>query len=259
MCGRNAARTHPMRVLILGGTTEATALSGALAERRDIEAVLSLAGRTSAPAESRLPTRIGGFGGIEGLVAFLQAEEVQAVVDATHPFAAQMSRHAVMACEQAGVPLLVHTRPAWTPLAADRWTAVPDMEGAAAALGREPRTVFLTVGRLSLPAFAAAAQHTYVVRSIDAPEPGELPPRHELVLARGPFDVAAETALIQSFGVDVVVTKNSGGKATAAKLEAARGLGLPVIMVDRPPPSGARVEHRLAAVLDWIEAHRPPP
>lgn len=248
-----------MRVLILGGTTEATALSGALAERRDIDAMLSLAGRTSAPAESALPTRVGGFGGIEGLAVYLQAEGIEAVVDATHPFAAQMSRHAVAACEQAGVPLLVHTRPAWTPLAQDRWTAVPDLEGAVAALGREPRTVFLTVGRLSLPAFAAAPQHTYVVRSIDAPEPGELPPRHELVLARGPFDLAAETTLMRRFGVDVVVTKNSGGKATAAKLEAARTLELPVIMVDRPPPSGAQVEHRLPAVLDWIEAHRPTP
>ncbi|GGH10532.1 precorrin-6A reductase [Alsobacter metallidurans] len=248
-----------MRVLILGGTTEATALARALAGRKDLDAILSLAGRTSAPAESALPMRVGGFGGIEGLAAYLTSETIDVVLDATHPFAAQMSRHAAAACAQVGAPLLVYTRPAWEPLKDDRWTTVATMDDAVAALGPQPRTVFLTVGRLSLPAFKAAPQHTYVVRSIDEPDRSDLPPRHELVLARGPFDVAAETALIQRFSVDVVVTKNSGGKATAAKLEAARTLGLPVIMVDRPPPSGPRVEHRLAAVLDWIEAHRPPP
>ncbi|PSC06687.1 cobalt-precorrin-6A reductase [Alsobacter soli] len=248
-----------MRVLILGGTTEATALARRLAGRADIEAALSLAGRTSAPAESPLPTRVGGFGGVEGLAGYLRSERIDAVVDATHPFAAQMSRHAVAACREMTTPLLVYTRPEWRPGPGDRWTTVPDMPAAVEALGVAPRTVFLTVGRLSFPEFFAAPQHRYVARSIDAPDGLDRLPRCELVLARGPFDVEAEAALMQSHGVDVLVTKNSGGAATAAKLEAGRRLGVEVVMVARPAPSGAPVEHHLDAVLAWLEAHRPAP
>ncbi|WP_460447890.1 cobalt-precorrin-6A reductase [Alsobacter sp. SYSU BS001988] len=248
-----------MRVMVLGGTTEASALARRLAGRPDIDAVLSLAGRTSAPAAAPLRTRVGGFGGPAGLADVLRRDGFDAVVDATHPFAAQMSRHAALACAETGTPLVVLTRPAWTPGEGDRWIEVPDMEQAVEALGPEPRTVFLTVGRLSLPAFAAAPQHRYVVRSIDPPDGLERLPRRELVLARGPFGVADEEELMRRTGVDMVVTKNSGGGATSAKLEAARRLGIPVVMVARPPAPDVPRLHDVEAVMAWLEAHRPAP
>jgi precorrin-6A/cobalt-precorrin-6A reductase len=248
-----------MRILVLGGTTEASALARRLAGRPDIDAVLSLAGRTSAPAAAPLPTRIGGFGGVAGLVEALRRDGFDVVVDATHPFAVQTSRHAAQACAATGTPLVVFTRPAWTPGEGDRWIAVDGMESAVAALGPVPRTVFLTVGRLSLPAFAAAPQHRYVVRSIDAPDGLERLPRHDVVLARGPFGVAEEEGLMRRTGVEVLVTKNSGGDATSAKLEAARRLGLTVVMVARPPSPDVPRLHDLDAVMAWLEAHRPAP
>ena len=249
-----------MKLLILGGTSEASALATALAPRSDLEAVLSLAGRTSAPETPPIPHRIGGFGGIAGLSNYLYAEHIDAVVDATHPFAAQMSRHAAEACRALGLPLAAFTRPPWHPVEGDRWSEVQDMEAAVAALGNAPRRVFLTVGRLSLPAFAAVPQHHYLVRTIDVPDGLAGLPSHRLIQARGPFDAEAEEDLMRREAVEVLVTKNSGGPATWGKMEAARRLGLPVIVVQRPArPEDVRVLHDLGAVLDWIEAHRPPP
>ncbi|MFO1147323.1 MAG: cobalt-precorrin-6A reductase [Alsobacter sp.] len=252
-----------MRVLVLGGTTEAATLAGLLAHREDIDTMLSLAGRTSAPVRPPVPYRIGGFGGVAGLVAFLRDNAIDALVDATHPFATQMSAHAVQACRESGTPLLVLGRPAWQAGAGDCWTEVANAAEAARALGTEPRTVFLTVGRLSLPAFVAAPQHRYVVRSIDRPEGLDALPSHRLVLARGPFDLAAERALMREEEVDVVVTKNSGGAATGAKLAAARELGLPVVVIRRPAASGAPEVHDPQAALAWLDtllgAHRAPP
>jgi precorrin-6A/cobalt-precorrin-6A reductase len=243
------------RILILGGTSEAMALARVLAERPEIVAVMSLAGRTGHPVLPPIAHRIGGFGGIDGLAAYLEEQPIAAVIDATHPFAAQMTRNAAEACERLGVPRLVFTRPAWRPSEGDQWICVTDTDAAVDALGDVPRKVFLTVGRLSLPAFKRAPQHHYVMRSIDAPEEADRPPQMELILARGPYDVSAERDLMATHGIDVVVTKNSGGNATDAKLAAARELGLAVIMIERPELPKSRLVYSLDEVMTFIEAH----
>ncbi len=243
-----------MRVLILGGSSDATALARALVGCPGIDACLSLAGRTRAPAAQLLPTRVGGFGGVEGLAAYLNAETIELLLDATHPFAARMSANARAAAEATGTPLLRVERPAWDPVSGDRWHEVADMDAAARALGEEPRRAFLTIGRLQLAAFAVAPQHRYVVRTIDpAAEALDLP-RARFIEARPPFDAAAEAGLMRGHGIDVLVSKNSGGAEAYGKIAAARVLGLPVIMVRRPPAIGATMD--VAAALAAIEAHR---
>ena len=239
-----------MRLLLLGGTSEASELARRLAGRGDVEATLSLAGRTSRPAASPLPTRSGGFGGIEGLTRHLKENRIEALIDATHPFAAQMSAHAVAAAEAAGVPLAVLSRPAWTPGAGDDWREVESVEAAAETLGETPRRVFLTVGRLHVGAFREAPQHHYVLRSIDAPQ--DPPPSVEVVLARPPFALDDELELMTSRRIDILVSKNSGGAATRAKLDAARRLGLPVVMVRRPPIAARTVLYRVEDALEWL-------
>ncbi len=240
-----------MRFLILGGTTEAAALARHLAGRRDIAPILSLAGRTERPVLPPIPYRIGGFGGAEGLVRYLRANGVDAVVDATHPFAARMSAHAAAACAEAGVPLATFTRAPWGPHPGDDWRRVPDLHAAAEALGLAPRRVFLTSGRLGLAAFKAAPQHNYLLRSIDPPPETDRPPSCEILLARGPFDMAAEEALMRRHSIEMLVTKESGGDR--AKLDAARTLGLPVVMVERPTATGGTTFTTLDAVLTWID------
>jgi precorrin-6A/cobalt-precorrin-6A reductase len=223
----------PLKVLILGGSSEASALAAAIARDSRFDALLSLAGRTQAPAVSPLPRRSGGFGGAQGLADYLSAEKVDALVVAVHPFAAQMRRNAVAAVQLSKTPLLIVDRPPWTPVPGDRWSYVPDMAAAASALGETPRRVLLTVGRQDLAPFAAQTQHAYLVRSIDPP--AEAPAAAELILDRGPFTESGERRLMVERGVEVLVTKNAGGEATAAKLAAARALGLEVFIVDRPP------------------------
>ncbi len=248
-----------MRLLILGGTTEASALAAALAGRADVAAVLSLAGRTGDPAPSPIPRRIGGFGGAAGLRDYLKAERIDAVVDATHPFAARMSRHATEACKATGVARLVFTRAPWARESGDRWIEVGTMVAAAQALGSEPRRVFLTQGRSQLAAFASAPQHRYLVRAIEPPADIGALPLHRLILSRGPFRLADEEALMRAENIDIVVAKNSGGEATYAKIEAARILGIPIVMIQRPAGPPATQTTRLEEVLAWIEAHRAPP
>jgi precorrin-6A/cobalt-precorrin-6A reductase len=223
----------PLKVLILGGSSEASALAAAIAGDGRFDALLSLAGRTQTPMASRLPRRSGGFGGAGGLADYLNTERIDALVVATHPFAAQMRRNAVAAVRLRQTPLLIVDRPAWTPQPGDRWTCVSDMTAAAQALGETPRRVLLTVGRQDLAPFAARTQHAYLVRSIDPP--AEAPAGAELILDRGPFTEPDELRLMEARGVEVLVTKNAGGDATAAKLAAARALGIEVIIVDRPP------------------------
>lgn len=243
-----------MRVLILGGTTEARRLAALLAADGRIAATLSLAGRTEKPAPQPLPTRVGGFGGADGLAAYLAAERIDVLVDATHPFAERISVNAATASAAAGVPLLALERPAWTPVAGDRWMDVPDLAAAAVALGGAPRRVFLTTGRLGAAAFKAAPQHRYLLRSIDPPEANDLPPTCDVVLARGPFTVADEIALMRREAVEIVVTKNSGAVAAADKLTAARALGLPVVMIARAArPDGETVATPEAAHA-WLLA-----
>jgi precorrin-6A/cobalt-precorrin-6A reductase len=248
-----------LRILILGGTTQASQLARALAGRADIEAILSLAGRTQNPLPAPVPSRSGGFGGVEGLVAYLREQKIDALIDATHPFAENMSAHAREASALSATPLLVFTRPAWTPAPGDKWTEVANMAEAVAALGEAPRRVFLTQGRLQLAAFAAAPQHSYLVRAIDRPAELALLPHHKFISARGPFALQDELALMREEKIEILVTKNSGGEATAAKLVAARMLGLPVVLVARPPAAEARQVFTLDEVLRWIEAHRPAP
>ena len=242
-----------MRILVLGGTAEASALAAKLAERSDIDAILSLAGRTSNPRPSPLPTQIGGFGGAVGLARWLTEHHTAAVVDATHPFAAAMSRNAVEACKRLGLPLLGLRRPPWRAQPGDRWIEVATMADAVPALGTAARRVFLTIGRLELAPFAAAPQHFYLVRSIE-PVGDALPVPHvQSLQVRGPFDEAGERALLESEHIDIVVTKNSGGSATYAKIAAARALGLPVVVVARPEKPAAEDVASVAAALEWIE------
>jgi precorrin-6A/cobalt-precorrin-6A reductase len=223
----------PLNVLILGGSSEASALANALSGDARFNAVLSLAGRTAQPAASPLPRRTGGFGGVQGLADYLEAHAIEALVVATHPFAAQMRSNAAAAVRLRPTRLLIVDRPAWTPQPGDRWIGAPDMAAAAQALGARPRRVLLTVGRQELEPFLAADQHAYLVRSIDPPE--RLPANAEEILARGPFSVEGERQLMAERQVEALVTKNAGGDAAAAKLSAARALGLPVVMVERPP------------------------
>ena len=246
--------TH-QRVLILGGTTEASAIARALVVRPDLDAILSLAGRTEAPTRPPIAHRIGGFGGVEGLIAYLKSEAITGVIDATHPFAAQMTRHAAEACKALRIPRLIFTRPEWRAEEGDHWQSVSNIDAAVDALGASPKRVFLTVGRLSLSAFRRADAHSYLVRSIDQPAAHEMPRDTTLVLARGPFSIDDEIALMRAERIDVLVTKNSGGAQTDAKLAAARALRIPVIMVERPALPESRVTYNLEEALAFIENH----
>jgi precorrin-6A/cobalt-precorrin-6A reductase len=245
-----------MRVLILGGTTEASELARMLAGDARFAATLSLAGRTRSPLAQPIPCRIGGFGGVDGLAAYLRAHRTDALIDATHPFAAQMSRHAAAAAGRAGTPLCVVLRPEWRKLPGDRWHVVPDMQAAASALGAAPQRVLLTVGQKDLAPFAAAPQHQYLIRSVDQPPPSSLPPGAVVITARGPFAVADERRLMQENAIEALVTKNSGGDATRPKLDAARALDIPVVMVARPAlPDDLAIVPTARAAMDWLEAH----
>jgi len=245
------------RLLLLGGTSEARALSERLARETGVEAIVSLAGRTRAPLACALPTRIGGFGGVEGLRRYLVESRIDRVIDATHPFAERISANAREACALLSLPLAVLAREPWRPESGDRWIEVADMAGAVAALGRSPRRVFLTVGRLSVPAFRAAPQHHYLIRSIEPPPPEELPPSCELILARGPFSRDDEMRLMREKTIDALVTKNSGGPLTYAKIEAARALSLETIVVLPPSASSETSLQSLQAALDFACAKRP--
>lgn len=242
-----------MRVLILGGTTEASELAHLLVREKRFVPTLSLAGRTAKPALAPIPYRTGGFGGANGLVAWLTAARIEAIVDATHPFAIHISRNAKVAASILGVPLLSILRPPWEAKSGDRWTQVDTIEAAVSALNPRPLRVFLTVGRLELAAFRAAPQHTYVIRTIDPPDKAILTPRTKLLFARGPFEEQDELRLLRENAIELLVTKNSGGRATYGKIAAARTLGLPVILVVRPPmQAGERVPDARSA-LEWLQ------
>lgn len=235
------------KVLILGGTGEARALAAALVERK-IDVVSSLAGVTAEPVLPPGAIRRGGFGGVEGLARYLAEADIGIVVDATHPFAAVISRHACEAAALHGIPYLRLERPAWRAGPGDRWQEVADAPAAAAALP-SGATAFVTVGRKELSAFAARDDLRVIARAIEAPG-FDLPRGWKLVLARPPFTLEAEMALMRDEGVSVLVTKNAGGEATRAKLDAARALGLPVIMVARPVKPAAETA---ATVKEMVE------
>ncbi|MET7918114.1 cobalt-precorrin-6A reductase [Streptomyces avermitilis] len=238
-----------LHVLVLGGTTEARELAASLAPRPGVRVTTSLAGRVSRPGTVEGDVRVGGFGGAEGLAVWLREHRVDAVVDATHPFAAGITANAARAAAATGVPAVVLRRPGWRPGPGDRWHAVASLPAAADLLPGLGRRVFLTTGRLGLAAFAHQAELHFVVRSVESPEP-PMPPDTEVVLARGPFTVADELGLLREHRIDVLVTKDSGGAATSAKLTAARELGLPVVVVRRPPlPEGMTAVPDVAGAL----------
>ncbi len=242
------------RVLLLGGTSEARALAERLAGRTDLAVTLSLAGRTLNPAPQPVPVRVGGFGGVEGLKAHLMAERVEAVIDATHPYAAQMSIHAAEACRAASVPLLALRRPPWAQQAGDLWTIVPDVAAAVEALGTAPRRVFLALGRNEVRAFERAPWHSYLVRSVDPIDPPLAVPDVRYVLGRGPFSEADDLALLRDHRIAVLVAKNSGGSATYGKMAAARALGLTSILIARPPVPDVPAVANVADAVDWLDA-----
>jgi precorrin-6A/cobalt-precorrin-6A reductase len=245
------------KIFILGGTTEARQLAGKLAQYGDVSVTLSLAGRTESPVAQGVPTRSGGFGGAEGLAAYLREEQINLLIDATHPYAANISRNAAEAAEMAGVPILALRRPAWEPVEGDRWTLVADVAEVVQALGAEPRKVFLALGRQEIAEFAAAPQHAYVVRSVDPVEPPLDVPDATYILARGPFAEADELELLRAHRIDAIVAKNSGGGATYGKIAAARTLGIEVILFRRPAlpdvPAAASVSELLGKVDHWLK------
>lgn len=238
-------------LLILAGTTEAAALARAVVAA-GLSGTVSFAGRVEKLPAQPLPQRVGGFGGIAGLEAYLRDNHITHVIDATHPFAAQMSAHAVAACGRLGVPLVALTRAPWTPVAGDRWIRVPDIPAAVAALARPAERVMLAVGRMHLAEFAPNPQHFYLLRLVEPQkEPMPFPDCH-VVVDRGPFSEAADRRLMEEQRIGLVVSKNSGGTGAYAKIAAARSLGLPVIMIDRPADLARAEVESVEAVLDWI-------
>ena len=252
-----AAPTEPRRLLILGGTGEAAALAERLSCDPRLTVITSLAGRTRDPAKVAGAVRVGGFGGATGLAAYLEEESIGLLVDATHPFAARMAANAAQACAETGVPRLKLLRPAWHADEADRWLDVADIAAAAKAVGRKGTRAFLSVGRQDLSAFAGLDDIWFLVRSI---EPLKVPcplANCEVIQGRGPFTEPDETALLEKHRIDRLVSKNSGGEATYAKIAASRTLGLPVVMIARPQaPAGETVE--TVATVDeavaWVAA-----
>ena len=239
-----------MTVLVLGGTSEARDLAGALAAE-GTHVISSLAGRVERPRLPAGEVRVGGFGGPDALAAWLSEHGIAAVIDATHPFAQRISESAAMACSVSGVPLLRLERAGWTPHADDDWQWVGDTAEAAAAIPGLGRRVFLTTGRQGLPAFAGLSEAWFLIRCIDPPEP-PLPPACEVLLDRGPYELTGELELIDRHGLDLLVTKDSGGELTVAKLKAARLRGLPVIVIRRPTRPETATVRDVAGALAWL-------
>jgi precorrin-6A/cobalt-precorrin-6A reductase len=241
------------RALILGGTADASLLAAEIA-RAGIDAVYSYGGRTRAPAGQPLPTRIGGFGGVGGLADYIRREEITHVIDSTHPFAAEMSRNAVAACAETGTPLIALERAPWTKAPGDNWIEIPDVNAAVAALPEAAANVFLAIGRQHIAPFATRPQHAYTLRFVDPPD-APLPFAADVIVSRGPFTLEGELEMMRKRSITRIVARNSGGDGARAKIDAARVLGLPVIMIARPQlPERLRVES-VAEIMQWL-GHR---
>lgn len=239
-----------MRLLLLGGTGEARALAAAL--HPDVELISSLAGRVPEPALPVGPVRIGGFGGVDGMRNWLRDERIDAVVDATHPFAATITAHAAQVCAELGLPHLVLARPAWQP--GDAIVVASDTEAAKTVADNGYARVFLTTGRSGTAAFRGV-DAWFLIRAVTEPEPASLPERHQLLLSRGPYHYEGELALLTEHRIDALVTKNSGGAMTEPKLRAAAAGGVSVVMVDRPSlPAGVRAVATVDEAADWVRA-----
>ncbi len=260
---RAAETAAAPRVLILGGTTEARRLAGLLtgdpAERSPEGAVplhvtTSLAGRVASPARVPGAVRVGGFGGAQGMARWLREHRTDVLIDATHPFAGTISSHAARAASLAHVPLLVLRRPGWEPAEGDDWRPAASLAEAAQMLPALGKRVFLTTGRTGLPAFAHLDGLWFLLRCVDPPRP-PLPAHLETVLDRGPFRLDDERELLRRHRVDVLVSKDSGGAATAPKLVAAREAGLPVVLVRRPPVvEGTRTVEEPEQAAAWVRS-----
>jgi precorrin-6A/cobalt-precorrin-6A reductase len=244
-------------LLILGGTTEGYKLAEAAIALPGLRVISSLAGRVGAPRQPAGEMRIGGFGGITGLADYLRQEKVDAIIDATHPFASRMGWNAAGASAETGAQLLRLERPAWQPVAGDRWTMVASWPDAAVALRETPAAirVFLAIGRQELAHFAGLDDIWFLIRSVDAPDPAIRFAQSELLLARGPFRYADELALLKQHRIDIIVCKNSGGDATDSKLTAARDLGLRVVMLDRPRRPDLPSAPDVLAAIAWLQQH----
>jgi len=240
-----------VKLLLLGGTAEARELAARLAGRPDLSLVSSLAGRVRDPLLPAGEVRVGGFGGVPGLVGWLRDERIGLVVDATHPYAATMQANAAAACDRLGLPRLRLARPGWRAGDGDRWHWVGSLPEAAAALPSLGTRVFLTTGRLGLAVFAGLDRLWFLIRCVDRPS-GPMPARGQVLLARGPYRREEERALMERFAVEVLVTKDSGGSLTAGKLDAARDLRLPVVMVRRPPPTPGPSVATVEEAAAWV-------
>jgi precorrin-6A/cobalt-precorrin-6A reductase len=241
------------RILILGGTMEARELAERLAKRADLDVVVSLAGRTKSPAPQPVPVRSGGFGGAAGLAHYLGEERIDALIDATHPYANIISANARSAARQSGVPLMVLRRPPWRAVAGDRWSEATDVADAVRRLGARPRRVFVTLGRTELAPLTTAPQHFYLIRSVDPVEPPLPLPPVSYLIDRGPFNETDDRALMRTHAIDAVIAKNSGGAASYGKIVAARALSIDVFMLRRPAaPDGPAVE-TVDEVMAWLD------
>ena len=224
-----------------------------LARRGGLDLTLSLAGRTATPVPHAVPVRAGGFGGAAGLADYLLANEIAALIDATHPYASVISANAAEAARKTGVAFIALRRPPWIKVAGDRWTEVNDTTAAAAAIGAQPRNVFVALGRNDLAPFAAAPHHVYLFRSVDPIDPPLPLPQATYITARGPFSEADDRALLQAHDIGAVIAKNSGGNSAYGKIAAARTLGIEVILVRRPAAPAAPAVETIDAVLKWLD------
>jgi precorrin-6A/cobalt-precorrin-6A reductase len=240
------------RLLILGGTGDASELAAMASSLPGLEVRVSLAGRTLSPGDVSGIVRIGGFGGIDGLITYLRAENIDLLIDATHPFAAQISWNATAAVKEVGIPSLMLVRPAWEKDESDNWVEVESVEAAANILSGSAKRVFLTIGRQQLAPFANLNNIWFLMRAIDPPSPDIPLPQGKLLLARGPFSLEDEKKLLLDYEIDTIVSKNSGGGATIAKIIAARELGIKVVMVQRAAmPDGERVTD-VEGAMTWL-------
>ena len=239
-----------IQILVLGGTRDAVRLATALSALEDVRVIYSLAGVTREPIVPTCEVRTGGFGGVEGLQRYLEDARIDAVLDATHPFAARMAMHAAQACGAAQIPRLKYLRPAWDPEEGDAWAQINSAEEAIPHLA-SARRIFLTIGVRQLEIFASLSDAWFLIRFINSPDRSLPLPRREVLIDRGPFSLDSEVDLMSRYGIDALVTKNSGGHMVAAKLAAARRLNIPVVMINRPPPPAGLVVALEAEVVTW--------
>jgi len=238
-------------LLILGGTTEAAALAQIIS-KTSINARLSYAGRVNRLRPSPIKKRVGGFGGVSGLVEYLKLEKITHVIDATHPFASQMSKNAIEACALTKTPLAALTRPPWQKEIGDKWINVPNTEAAVQYLEMPKKRVLLAIGRQNLSLFYAQPQHSYVLRLVDPPERLLRFPDHFINISRGPFTIKDDTALFKKYKIELVVAKNSGGSGAYSKIKVARTLGVSVVMIDRPYIPSRTEVFQTDAALNWL-------